>query len=92
MAKDVENIVAQIQELMDKINAIAAELQTMVSTIAPVSGTVADEVDNLPVLTGDAQTLMRETTALLDGLQKHWLLRKYMGSDDALRAQEVLVP
>ena len=31
--------------------------------------TVADEVDNLPVLTGDAQTLMWETTALLDGLQ-----------------------
>ena len=64
----------------------------MVATMAPVSGTVADQVDNLPVLTGDAQTVMRETTALLSGLQKHWLLRKYMGSDDTRRAQEVLTP
>ncbi len=92
MAQDVENIVAQIQELMSRFNAIAAELQTMVATMAPVSGTVADQVDNLPVLTGDAQTVMRETTALLSGLQKHWLLRKYMGSDDTRRAQEVLTP
>ena len=54
--------------------------------------TVAGEVDNLPVIAGDAQAMMRETTALLDGLQKHWLLRKYMGSDDAVRSGEVLGP
>ena len=46
----------------------------------------------MPVVVGDAQALMRESTTLLDGLQKHWLLRKYMGSDDALRSEEVLVP
>ena len=57
-----------------------------------MADTVAGEVDNLPVITGDAQALMRETTTLLDGLQKHWLLRKYMESDDALRSEEVLVP
>ena len=92
MAKDVEDIVAQVQELMVKINAMAAELQTVVAKLPPLTDTVAGEVDNLPVITGDAQTLMRETTTLLDGLQKHWLLRKYMGSDDALRSEEVLVP
>ena len=92
MAKDVEDIVAQVQELMVKINAMAAELQTVVAKLPPLTDTVAGEVDNLPVITGDAQTLMRETTALLDGLQKQWLLRKYMGSDDALRSEEVLVP
>ena len=92
MAKDVEGIVAQVQELMVKINAMAAELQTVVAKLPPLTDTVAGEVDNLPVITGDAQALMRETTTLLDGLQKHWLLRKYMGSDDALRSEEVLVP
>ena len=53
---------------------------------------VRGEIDNLPAVVGVAQALMRETTALMDGLQKHWLLRKYMGSDDAVRAEEVLVP
>lgn len=92
MADDVAQIVAQVQELLTKVNAMAAELQKAVAKLPPMADTVAGEVDNLPVLTGDAQTLMRETTTLLDGLQKHWLLRKYMASDDAVRAEEVLVP
>jgi phospholipid/cholesterol/gamma-HCH transport system substrate-binding protein len=90
MAKDVEDIVSQVQELMVKVNAMAAELQTMVAKLPPMVDTVGGEVDNLPVITGDAQTLMRETTTLLDGLQKHWLLRKYMESDDAIRSEEAL--
>ncbi len=92
MAKDVEDIVAQVQALMVKINAMATEMQAVVAKLPPMADTVADEVDNLPVITGDAQALMRETTSLLDGLQKHWLLKKYMGSDDAVRSEEVLVP
>ena len=92
MAKDVENIVAQVQELMTKINAMAAELQATVAKLPPMADTLGAEVDNLPALTGDAQTMMRETSTLLDGLQKHWLLKKYMGSDDAVRSEEVLLP
>ena len=57
-----------------------------------MADTLGAEVDNLPALTGDAQTMMRETSTLLDGLQKHWLLKKYMGSDDAVRSEEVLLP
>lgn len=92
MANDVAGIIAQVQELMVKVNTMAAEVQTMVAKLPPMVDTVGGEVDNLPVITGDAQTLMRTTTTTLDGLQKHWLLRKYMGSDDALRSEEVLVP
>ena len=92
LAKDVENIVAQVQELMTKINAMAVELQATVAKLPPMADTLGAEVDNLPALTGDAQTMMRETSTLLDGLQKHWLLKKYMGSDDAVRSEEVLLP
>ena len=90
LAKDVADIVSQVQALMVKVNAMAVELQAMVSKLPPMVDTVGGEVDNLPVITGEAQTLMRETTTLLDGLQKHWFLRKYMGSDDAIRSEEVL--
>ncbi|HAL92369.1 MAG TPA: hypothetical protein DCM68_05020 [Verrucomicrobia bacterium] len=90
MAKDVENIVSQVQALMTKINAMATELQTVVAKLPPMADTVGGEVDNLPVVVGETQALMRETTTLLDGLQKHWFLRKYMESDDAVRSEEVL--
>ena len=92
LAKDVEDIVAQVRDLMGKVNAMAADLQTVVAKLPPMEDTVAGEVDNLPVVVGDSQALMRETTTLLDGLQKHWFLRKYMESDDAVRSGEVLVP
>lgn len=90
MAKDVEDIVSQVQDLMTKINAMATELQAVVAKLPPMADTMAGEVDNLPVVIGESQTLMRETTTLLDGLQKHWFLRKYMESDDAVRSEEVL--
>ena len=90
MAKEVEGIVAQARELMAKVNAMASELQAVVAKLPPMADTVAGEVDHLPVVIGDSQALMRETTTLLDGLQKHWFLRKYMESDDAVRSGEVL--
>ncbi len=92
MAQDVAGIVAQVRELMVKVNAMVAELQAEVAKLPPMVDTVAGEVDNLPVVVGDAQTLMRETSTLLDGLQKHWLLRKYMASDDAQKSGEVVGP
>ncbi len=61
MAKDVEDIVAEVQALLVKVNAMAAELQTVVAKLPPMADTVAGEVDNLPVIIGEAQTLMRET-------------------------------
>lgn len=90
MAADVAGIVSEVEALLTKVNEMAAEVQKMVAKFPPMVDTVGDEVDNLPVMTGEAQTLMRETTLMLDGLQKHWLIRKYMGSDDAVRSEEVL--
>ncbi|HHX97903.1 MAG TPA: MlaD family protein [Kiritimatiellia bacterium] len=92
LAQDVADIVTEVQELLVKINAMVADIQAATAKIPGMTDTVADEVDNLPVLIGEAQTLMRSSTVLLDGLQKHWLLRKYVGSDDALQSAEVLLP
>ena len=90
MARDVEEIVGQAKEMMENINAMVAELHQVVEKLPPMADVLSGEVDNLPVVVGESQTLMRETTALLEGLQKHWFLRKYMGSDDAVRSEEVL--
>ncbi len=90
MAADVGGIIEEVQKLMEKVNEMAAEMQLAVAKLPPMADTLGGEVDNLPIITGEAQTLMRETTLILDGLQKHWLIRKYMGSDDAIRSEEVL--
>ncbi len=92
MADNVAGIVSEIEQLLVKVNAMAASLQEVVDQLPAMAGTIAGEVDNLPVLIGDTQSLMRESTTLLDGLQRHWFLRKYMETDDAILSEEVLVP
>lgn len=90
LVKDVEALMAELQVLMTRVNAMAADLQDVTAKLPAMADTVGGEVDNLPVVVGETQTLMRETTVLLEGLQKHWFLRKYVETDDALRAGEVL--
>ena len=92
MANEVGDIIVQVRQLLEQVTSMATDLQGVVAKLPPMADTVAGEVDNLPVVVGETQTLMRETTVLLEGLQKHWFLRKYVESDDALRAEEVLVP
>jgi ABC-type transporter Mla subunit MlaD len=86
LVKDVEALMAELQVLMTRVNAMAADLQDVTAKLPAMADTVGGEVDNLPVVVGETQTLMRETTVLLEGLQKHWFLRKYVETDDALRA------
>lgn len=90
LANQAAAIVAQTDELLAKMNAMAADLQLVVEKLPAMANTVAGEVDNLPVLLGETQTLMRESTVMLEGLQKHWFLRKYMESEDGIRSEEVL--
>lgn len=90
MATNIEATVEQVNALLVSLNDVVKEIQTTVEKLPPMVDTLSDETDNLPVVIGDAQTLMRESTATLEGLQRHWLLRKYMESGDAIRAGEVL--
>lgn len=90
MADQLAGIVEQTERLLEKINGMADDLLDVSKQLPAMAATLSGEMDNLPVLVGETQTLMRETITLLDGLQKHWLLKKYMESDDAIRAEEVL--
>lgn len=92
MADDLAGIVSQTEALLAKVNAMADDLRQVSGKLPAMADVLAGEVDHLPVVIGESQTLMRETILLLDGLQKHWFLRKYVESDDALRSGEVLVP
>ncbi|NLG35207.1 MAG: MCE family protein [Lentisphaerae bacterium] len=92
MADDLGNIVARTDALLAQMNAMADDLRKVSEKLPEMADTLSGEVDHLPVVIGESQTLIRETIVLLDGLQKHWFLRKYVESDDALRSGEVLVP
>jgi hypothetical protein len=80
------------EELMISFDSLAKELEVVVVKLPEMADTLSGEVDNLPALIGEARTLMRESTALLEGLQRHWFLRKYMEAGKAGLSEEVLLP
>lgn len=90
MAADVAEIVRQASDTVARVNALLAEVQAMAASLTPAVGTAAGQVDRLPALLGETETLMRESTATLEGLQKHWLLRRYMAPDTAPATAEPL--
>lgn len=61
----------ELDEMLRRINDILAETQAIVRDVGAVTG-------QLPAATAQTRELMNETTTLLDGLQRHWLLRRYM--------------
>jgi phospholipid/cholesterol/gamma-HCH transport system substrate-binding protein len=90
MADSIASIVNQAADTVGQVNAILAETRDMLSTLSPAVGTAASQADRIPALLGETETLMRESTATLEGLQKHWLLRRYMAPDSAPATNEPL--
>ena len=90
MAADVAEIVRQAADTVARVNALLAEVQAMAAALTPAVDTAAGQMDRLPALLGETETLMRESTATLEGLQKHWLLRRYMAPDAAPATAEPL--
>ena len=76
--KDVHGLVAQIRKTFKQVDAALGQVNSMTSTMLK-------EVENLPLLLVQTQELMRQTTRLIEGLQKTWLLRSHVESDEIIR-------
>lgn len=90
MADSVAAIVAQAATTVEQVNAILVQTRAMLATLSPAVDTAAGQADRIPALLGETETLMRESSATLEGLQKHWLLRRYMAPDSAPATNEPL--
>ena len=73
----------QAEETVAQVNALLAQVRAMLESLSPAVDTVSGQATRLPALVGETESLMRESTATLEGLQKHWLLRRYMAPDAA---------
>ncbi len=69
----------QTAELKAMIASVSASLQAVEKLLATAQSTVSGELDALPGTVDQARETLRETEKLLEGLQKHWLLRGSMG-------------
>lgn len=85
LADDTQHLVAQANAVMAEaqivttnLNATIQNIQDGTARLPEISGAVAEDAQMLPGLIQQTQTSLREVERLVEALQRHWLLRRYV--------------
>lgn len=73
--KQVEAILKQVGDAMGQMQKILDDVKKTTAQLPPMAARVGDEADDLPGLVLQTQQTLREAERLIEGIQKHWLLR-----------------
>lgn len=68
MANDLKGI-------LDKVNAALDDLKKTTAQLPAMAEKVGGELDDLPGLVSQTQETIREAERLIEGIQRHWLIR-----------------
>jgi phospholipid/cholesterol/gamma-HCH transport system substrate-binding protein len=85
LADEAQQLLARANEAMSELQGVVTNLnvavknvQTGTARLPEITDAVADETKDLPGLVQQTQTSMRELERLIEAMQRHWLLRKYV--------------
>jgi phospholipid/cholesterol/gamma-HCH transport system substrate-binding protein len=89
LADDAQNLLARANEAMSELRGVVTNLNVAVMNVQDgtarlpeITAAVADEARDLPGLVQQTQTSMRELERLIEAMQRHWLLRRYVKPND----------
>lgn len=69
---------SQLQGMVTNLNVAVNDVQKGAARVPEIADAVANETKDLPGLVEQTQTSMRELERLIEALQRHWLVRKYV--------------
>jgi phospholipid/cholesterol/gamma-HCH transport system substrate-binding protein len=73
---------SELQSVVTNLNAAVRNVQNGTTRLPEITGALANEAKDLPGLVQQTQTSMRELERLVEAVQRHWLLRKYVNKTD----------
>lgn len=73
---------AQFQEMATNLNIAATNIQTGAARVPEIADALANETKELPGLVKQTRISMVELERLIEALQRHWLIRKYVDPSD----------
>lgn len=73
---------SEIRTVVTNLNLAARNVQDGTARLPEITAAVADEARELPGLVEQTQVSMRELQRLIEAMQRHWLLRKYVNPSD----------
>jgi phospholipid/cholesterol/gamma-HCH transport system substrate-binding protein len=85
LADEAQRLLARANEAMGELLGVVTNLDAAVKNVQngttrlpEITDAVANEAKDLPGLVLQTQTSMRELERLIEAMQRHWLLRKYV--------------
>ncbi len=76
--KQVQDTIAQTQQSIGQVQKILDDVKKTTAQLPPMTAKVGHEADDLPGLVLQTQETLREAERLIEGIQKHWLIRDYI--------------
>jgi hypothetical protein len=67
-----------LQVALKNLQQASGNLQLASTNLPAISDAIGQEAKDLPGLVLQTQTSMRELERLIEGMQRHWLLRRYV--------------
>jgi phospholipid/cholesterol/gamma-HCH transport system substrate-binding protein len=77
-AQEIQRILAQVNAALAEVQKILADVKATTAQIPPMAAKVGREVDDLPGTVVQTQETIREAERLIEGIQQHWIIRKYV--------------
>ncbi|MBI3417232.1 MAG: MCE family protein [Verrucomicrobia bacterium] len=87
LADEAQRLLARANETMGELQGVVTNLNVAVMNVQngtarlpEITDAVANETKDLPGLVQQTHTSMRELERLIEAMQRHWLLRKYVNA------------
>lgn len=94
LADEAQTLFVRANDAMSELRGVVTNLNMAVMNVREgttrlpeITAAVADEARELPGLVQQTQTSMRELERLIEAMQRHWLLRKYVNRTSPPPAQ-----
>ncbi len=84
---NVQMMVLSLKQAAGEFPAMAGNAAGVVHDVQGVTGGLTGQIANVQAVLLQAESMLRETQVLVEGVQKHWLVRKYIEESDGTPMQ-----
>jgi len=77
-ADELKTLLVKANHSLDDLQVTLDNLKLASTNLPAISEALGQETEDLPGLVSQTQTSMRELERLIEAMQRHWLLRKYV--------------
>lgn len=78
MADAFEEAMGEVNGSLEDVRVILADLQRASSQLPEITRSAGNSVDEVPAVIAQTGATLEEIEKLVEGLQRHWLVRKYI--------------